>query len=94
LEVQRKGEVSFSQVNFIKYGRINSWLTSPMFNMGEPMSNEGQDAIASAIALQKRKIVTKKEVEEVTKQLVNTLAAEDNFWTRWIFYAKKFGVEV
>jgi hypothetical protein len=94
LDVQRNGNVKFDQINFVKYGRINSWLTSPMFKMAEPMSNEGQNAIQRAIALQKRKDVSKQEVEEVSNLLIDSLSSEDSFWTRWIFYAKKFGVEL
>ena len=94
LETNEIGSVEFTEIDFIMYGRVNSWLDSSIFDNMGAMSKEGKEAITKAISLQERQDVSKEEVEEVNKMLVNSLAAEDTFWNRWVFYAKKFGVKV
>ena len=94
LETKPRGDISFNEIPFIKYGHINSWLESDIFGLREARSNEALKVIQDAISLQKKKDVTVDEIEVTTRNLLNVLSTEDKFWNRWIFFAKKYGVVV
>ncbi len=94
LETSRSGKVSFSQVPFVRYGPADSWLTSGVFNLSQPRSKEAETVINQAVALQKEKKPSEAEVKKVHDLLQETLPAEDAFWPRWIFFAKKYGVKL
>ena len=90
---EESSQVSMSEIEFIKYGQINSWLTSPIFNLGQARSKEAEDAINKAKKLQEQDNPNKNEVNMVHNELLNTLAQEDSFWPRWIFFAEKNGLK-
>jgi predicted ATPase len=94
LDMDQTGEVTLKALEFVRFGDISSWLTSPIFELRHARSNEGEAAIEDAKALQLRQQTTKQEVSEVTERLKRSLAAEDRFWPRWMSYAERFGVEI
>ncbi|NMH26542.1 AAA family ATPase [Flavobacterium silvaticum] len=94
LETRDKGQISFEEIPFIKYGHINSWLESEVFGLKEARSNEASDIVKYAISLQKMRNVSKSEIERTTELLLNVLSTEDKFWNRWMFFAKKHGVSI
>mgnify|MGYP003104344980 CR=1 FL=1 len=81
-----------SEEPFIKYGEINSWLTSPIFNLGQARSTNAEQAINRAKALQLSSSPKNSDVQAVHSQLVNCLAQSDPFWPRWIYFAEQHGV--
>lgn len=85
-------EVRLEVKQFIKLGQVNSWLTSPIFEMRHARSKEAEDAIEAAKNLQKRNDVNSDEVREVNERLVRHLAVDDQFWPRWIYFAERYGV--
>jgi hypothetical protein len=94
LELSTAGKVSLNPVPFEARGSVDSWLTSPIFQIGFPGSPERELAIKKAIAIQTKKNPTKNEIEEITESLRQNLPTEDSFWLRWIFFAEKFGIKV
>lgn len=94
LELSAKGEVSFRNLEFIRYGTISSWLTSEVFQLRHARSAEAESAIERAKALQKRKNVTKPEIQEVTAELQKYLSSTDEFWPRWVSYAEQYGLKL
>src|SRR5262249_16779352 len=54
LDLSDTGEVSLREVGFIKFGDVSSWLTSPVFELGQARSKEGEAAIEEAKALQQQ----------------------------------------
>lgn len=94
LETRIKGDISFDEIPFVKYGHINSWLESEVFDLKEARSNDALQIIQHAISLQKKKDVSTYEIESTTEKLLNALSTEDKFWNRWIFFAKKHGVAI
>jgi hypothetical protein len=94
LETNKTGLISFQSIPFVKYGHINSWLESDVFDLGEARSNDSRAIIDLAINVQKKQDVEKREVIEITELLLKVLSTEDKFWNRWIYFAKKHGVEI
>ena len=93
LDIDNGNEVRLEVKQFMKLGQVNSWLTSPIFEMRHARSKEAEDAIEAAKNLQKRNDVSKDEVREVNERLVLYLAVDDQFWPRWMYFAERFGVE-
>lgn len=80
--------------NFVKYGQVNTWLTSPIFNLGQACATGAEQTINAAKALQLEDEPSDVEVQEVHKQLVQCLAQNDPFWPRWIYFAEQHGVSL
>jgi len=91
---KKSAQVTMTETEFIRYGHINSWLTSPIFNLGQARSKEAEVAINEAKELQEQDCPNKNEVSNVHNKLLNVLAQEDPFWPRWIFFAEKNGVKI
>lgn len=89
-----KADAVLSEESFIKYGQVNSWLTSPIFNMGQARSTEAEEAINLAKKLQLEDSASDDEVKIVHEKLVQNLAQTDPFWPRWIYFAEQHGVSV
>lgn len=94
LDMDQSGEVTPKEVEFVRFGDVSSWLTSPVFELRHARSNEGEAAIETAKALQLGEQATKEEVARISELLKRSLAPEDRFWPRWIAYAERFGVEI
>lgn len=94
LDMGASGKVDFREMPFEVRGSIDSWLTSPLFQLNQPGSSEREHAIREAVRLQESSDVKKNQVEEVTNLLRSSLSPEDAFWVRWIFFAEKHGVRL
>ena len=94
LDLTATGEVQLMEREFVPRGHIDSWLTSPLFGLSQATNADAEVAIDDAIRLQKQRKPSKADVQRVTKRLAEVLPVEDKFWTRWIFFAERFGVEV
>lgn len=79
---------------FIKYGQINSWLTSNIFNLGQARSIVAEQTIEKAKALQLEEEPDDQEVQKVHIDLTKCLSQTDTFWPRWIYFAEQHGVKV
>jgi hypothetical protein len=82
------------EIDFIKFGDISSWLTSPVFELRHARSKEAEAAIENAKALQLLANPSVEEIRQVSGRLVKYLAQDDKFWPRWIYFAEKFGVQL
>lgn len=87
------GEAELTDINYIKYGEIDSWLMSPLFNLTQARAQEAEKIIERAKALQLQKRASQEEVFEVHKELTIVLSETDPFWPRWIYFAEQHGVE-
>jgi len=77
---------------FIQYGQVNAWLTSPIFNLNQARSTDAERAINAAKHLQLQEEPDNHEVQQVHNELVRCLAQNDAFWPRWIYFAEEHGV--
>ncbi len=94
LDLTKNGEVIFKELRFIAYGAIDSWLTSEVFELEQSRSREAEKVIEEAIALQKQKKPNKEDVQRVSDDLVKYVPAEDKFWSRWVYFAEQYGIEI
>ena len=92
IEMNADGRVSFGPVPFERRGTIDSWLSSDIFEITRPGSQEREAAIQSAVEIQQQEEPTAEEVQRMTDRLKRYLAPEDSFWVRWIFFAQSYGI--
>ncbi len=84
--------VQLQQIEFIKYGSVDSWLTSDVFELKQARSREGEDALEQAKRLLADSSSDGALIQDVHSQLVKVLPAEDPFWPRWLHFAEAKGV--
>jgi AAA domain, putative AbiEii toxin, Type IV TA system/AAA domain len=84
-------EVELVQLPFIRQGRIDAWLTSEVFGLGQSRSIEAEKAIDEAKTLQEQAAPSSAAVQQVSEDLKKYLAEDDNFWPRWVFFARQHG---
>jgi predicted ATPase len=94
LHLTSNGQVTFKDINFVRYGRIDEWLTSDLFELTQPRSSEGEQAIEQAKRLLADPEPAPDAIVEVTKHLRETLANDDEFWPRWLYFAEQKGVGI
>lgn len=86
--------VVLEQLPFEKLGRIDRWLTSEVFGLLAARGVMAAKAIAEANALQRQQApVSVGQVQEVHEKLARYLGAIDEYWIRWLSFAKRHGVE-
>ncbi len=85
-------DATLSEESYIKYGQVNTWLTSPIFNLSQARATGAEQAINAAKNLQLEDDPSDAEVQAVHQQLVQCLAQNDPFWPRWIYFAEQHGV--
>ncbi len=88
------GNAELTDMDFIKYGHVNSWLTSPVFSLSQARAQEAEKAINRAKQLQLQKSTDHTEILETHKALLNELAETDPFWPRWLYFAEQNGVNI
>ena len=73
---------------------MDSWLTSDVFGLGQARSLEGEQAIQAAKQLQEVDNPNSEEVQKVSDALRKSLAEDDEFWSRWLFFARQHGASL
>lgn len=94
LDLTPSGDVTLKETDYIRFGDVSSWLTSPVFELKHARSQEAETAIESAKALQLRADAPASEVRAVSDLLLKSLSPEDKFWPRWIAFAERHGVKL
>ncbi len=89
-----KDGVKFDEVQFIRHGRVDAWLTSELFELKEATSQPAEAALAKAKAVLAEENPSPGLIKEISKRLGETLPPEDEFWPRWLYFAKQKGVEL
>lgn len=91
---EETGEAELSSIDFVRYGQVNSWLTSPIFDLGQPRAQSAEDVINQAKKLQLQTSPDRRRVQKVHQLLTEQLSETDPFWPRWLYFAEKNGVVV
>lgn len=79
----RDHQVVLIRQPWLRYGDVNSWLSSPIFDQ-EPVSLEAEEAMRQALALLRREQrPSLQELEVVDAELRKVLSDFDRFWVRW-----------
>jgi hypothetical protein len=89
-----ESEVAIKELPFIRYGRVDSWLMSEIFELEHARSVEAERVIEAAKRLQLEDSPNKEEIEKIHNELSKYLADNDEFWPRWTFFAERHGVEI
>lgn len=88
-------EAAIREVDFVRYGRIGSWLTSDIFDLQQDYGPvEAERAIEEARSLQQSENPDQEKIKEVSSKLGRYLSDLDTFWPRWVKFAEKHGVEL
>lgn len=87
-------EVRLEETDFVKYGDVSGWLTSPVFGLRHARSREAEQAIEAAKKLQLDDEPSEASVRDVSDRLLRSLASDDKFWPRWLYFAEQHGVEL
>jgi AAA domain, putative AbiEii toxin, Type IV TA system len=94
LELEHNGEVSFDEVPYVAYGRIDRWLTSDLFELKQARSAEAEEAVERARLVMADRIPDLSTVQAISDQLRKTLAVDDDFWPRWLHFAESKGASI
>lgn len=85
--------IALRKLDHMKYGKVDRWLTSPVFGLAHPRSMTAEEAIKDARRLQKGEVEpTAESVRDVSDRLCSSLTDDDEFWPRWIGFAERYGV--
>ncbi len=88
-------KIALRKVNFMKFGKVDRWLMSDVFELIHARSKVAEDAIEDAKRTQRQEsLPTKKDVRAVSDRLRVSLPDDDEFWPRWVEFADRFGVEL
>jgi hypothetical protein len=87
------GFAALEELPFVRRGRADLWLVSDAFGLGQARSLPAEQAIADAKALQLAEAVSLEEVRSVNSRLIRLLAADDDFWPRWRYFAEQHGAD-
>lgn len=82
------------ELPFVRYGPIDSWLISDVFELRHARSLEAESAIEDAKSLQLQAQPDPQTIREVSDRLARYLSAHDEFWPRWKYFAERHGVQV
>jgi len=94
LDLAHNGKTTLKELRFIRYGAIDSWLTSEVFDLRQARSREAEMAIEKAKALQRQEQPQTGDVRIVSEELMKALATDDEFWPRWVYFAEQHGVSL
>ena len=86
--------VKLEPLEFLKYGDISAWLTSPVFGLRHARSRDAERAIEAAKALQLSSNPDLASIMEVSNRLKQLLSPDDTFWSRWMFFAESKGANL
>jgi predicted ATPase len=89
----RRNEVMLEELPFVKRGRADYWLMSDVFGLEQARSVPAEQAIVDAKHLQETDSRDVKAIADVHGRLQASLAQDDEFWPRWLFWAEERGVK-
>ena len=84
-------KVELKEIPFLKYGKIDNWLQSDVFGLKHARSQEADEAIEEAKKMQLDHNPNPEKVKKLHEKLEKYLSGTDEFWPRWLYFAKKHG---
>lgn len=89
----KAGQADIEEIPFVRHGTSDVWLTSEIFGLRQARSIAAEQAIERANQLQLQNAVDDRDVQQANTELIRTLAADDEFWPMWRYFAKQHGVK-
>jgi hypothetical protein len=75
---------------YVRHGEVGNWLVSEAFDLKEPRSLEGEQAIAAAQAVLDAPLPSAKEIADADRGLRKAgLPDIDPFWVQWGYFMEK-----
>lgn len=87
-------EVKFGEVQFVRLGRVDAWLTSQLFELRQPTSQPTEHALERAKTVLSEVVPNPEHIREIHRQLSETLPADDEFWPRWLYFLQQKGIKL
>lgn len=85
-------EVVVRKRDFISRGDVSNWLTSSAFDLKQPRSKEGEEAIERALSVLRDKNPLNQAIKDADKQLKDARLPDiDPFWVRWGYFKEQHG---
>ncbi len=82
-----QGRVVLRKRPYIRQGEVGNWLVSDAFDLKEPRSLEGEQAVSSAVALMKDRAPSTVAIHAADEALRKAgLPDIDTFWVRWRYF--------
>ncbi|MBX3273889.1 MAG: AAA family ATPase [Sandaracinaceae bacterium] len=73
--------------DYVRRGEVGNWLASEAFDLAEPRSLEGEEAVLRALALMRRADASDEEIRRADAALREAgLPDIDTFWVRWGYF--------
>jgi hypothetical protein len=88
------GIVEFGELPFLKYGTVDSWLTSDIFKLKQARSKRGETTVEQVRLLMSEETPDKDEILELHRSLQQVLPDDDELWARWLFFSRFHGVQL
>jgi hypothetical protein len=89
-----ESEVVLEEIPFTRYGPVDNWLMSEVFELPETRNPDAAAAIEQAKKLQLEENPNPQAVSAVSEELKRLLAVDDQFWPLWKYFAEQHGVAV
>jgi hypothetical protein len=86
--------IELKDISFIRYGKIDNWLQSELFGLKDARSVNGEKAIQKANEIQLEENPDPEKIKTIHNELQKYLPEIDDFWPRWLYFARKHGVEI
>jgi len=93
LEARPHAEPTLKELPFVRYGKVDAWLTSDLFELKQARSRPGEVAVEQAKSLLEKSEVSPTEITATTEKLKKALPSDDEFWPRWLFFVRSKGLQ-
>lgn len=99
LHLNSNCKVLFKEIDYIKNGTIDAWLTSEVFELKQARSREGEKILETAKqifenSLKKSDHIENDQIKRTHEDLKKVLPPEDPFWPRWLHFIEMKGIKV
>jgi len=92
LSLHDQSRVELNELQFVKQGSVDAWLTSEVFELNQPRSREGESALEAAKRLLAVSSADVTLIREAHGELKQVLPSDDPFWPRWLHFVQMKGV--
>lgn len=92
LSLHNHSKVELDEIQFVKRGSVDAWLTSDIFELKQARSQEGESALENAKRLLAISSTDLAEIRRVHEGLTQILPSDDRFWPRWLHFVEMKGI--
>jgi len=85
-------KVELNETPYVKFGKVDNWLQASIFGLKQARSKEAEEAIERAKEIQLMDSPDPRAVRAIHADLEKHLSSSDEFWPRWMYFGRKYGV--